>query len=137
MSIVVIKQKASAEDLHLAIKVFDICSQYDTYTFGGEFKIDLNILDSDQILEIRECLSRTEINNISVYLSTEIELLDDGSLIVSGYNFILEDHYEGYKYSPYNRDLFENIFYGIPHPTEAQIHQMITPFLKNIKSKGL
>ena len=130
-NIVVLMKNATPEDLHRAAELFDKKSQYDTYTFGGEALVDLMMLDEGQKNEIREEFGLDAIfsdgtgerGDVALFFSCEVELLDDGCLVVHGYTFIAQDK------SDQAEDEVDNFAYGTPHPTPEQVRDLFLPRL--------
>jgi hypothetical protein len=125
-NVVVLMKDATPEDLHRAANLFDKKNQYDTYVFGGEALVDLLMLNENQKQEIRIEFGYPavfsdgsgEAGDIALYLSGEVELLDDGSLIATGYTFITEDKNQA------NEDDVDNFAYATPHPTPDQVRNL-------------
>lgn len=130
-NIVVLMEKAAPEDLHRAAELFDKKSQYDTYIFGGEALVDLMMLSEEQKNEIREEFGFDAIfsdgtgerGDVALHFSCEVELLDDGSLVVHGYTFITQDM------SAEAEDEVDNFAYATPHPTPEQVRNLFLPKL--------
>ena len=130
-NIIVLMKNAQPEDLHRAAEIFDRKSQYDTYIFGGEALVDLMILSDSQKDEIRKELGfqgifsdgTGEPGDVALYFSGEVELCDDGNLIVTGYTFITEDKSEQAE------EEVDNFHYATPHPTPEQVRNLFIPKL--------
>jgi hypothetical protein len=130
-NILILADVATPEDLHRVVAKFTDVTQYDTYEYGGEFTVDPAVLSEEQRSEIRAEFGHHalfsdgsgEPGDIILYFTGEVQLLDSGELIVSGYSFITEDKNKEYA------DAVDNFAYGIPHPTHDQVRDMFLPLL--------